>query len=133
MTIEEQLKEIILSQYKSVRQFAIAIDVPQSTMATVFSHGILNSNIKVIIKAFGALGLDLESISTGELKKAPLQSGESRLKEEPVKKAQLETMLLALKIIKPGEDISDEDLRFLSVWLDGLASWFKHKREGGDQ
>ena len=68
LTIEEQLKTKILDQYKSVRAFTQEIDIPYSTVDTLFKRGIYGTGVSTILKIFKALDLDVESISTGELK-----------------------------------------------------------------
>lgn len=86
MTIEEQLKTRILDRYKSVRAFTQEIDIPYSTVDTLFKRGIYGTGVSTILKIFQALDLDVESISTGELKakikKAPAaERGESDFKK----------------------------------------------------
>lgn len=71
MTIEEQLKSVILSRHKSVRAFTTAIDIPYSTLDSVFKRGLLSAGVGTIIKVFNALDLDVESIGTGDLKSRP--------------------------------------------------------------
>lgn len=68
MTIEEQLKQEILSKYKSIRAFTISIGIPYSTLDSVFKRGIQNAGVCTMIKVFNALGLDIESILDGELR-----------------------------------------------------------------
>ena len=68
MTIEEQLKAEILSQYKSVRAFTTAINIPYTTLDSVFKRGIGKAGIDTMIKVFNALGLEIESIPTGTLR-----------------------------------------------------------------
>ncbi|MFR8229234.1 MAG: hypothetical protein ACLVAH_04735 [Anaeromassilibacillus sp.] len=68
MKIEDQLKSIILSKYKSVRAFTTDINIPYSTLDSVFRRGIGKAGIETMIKVFNALNLDIESISTGVLK-----------------------------------------------------------------
>ena len=70
MNIEEQLKQIILERYKSVRAFAQTFDIPYSTLDSVLKRGIQNAGIGTIIKIFDALDLDIESIKENNLKKA---------------------------------------------------------------
>lgn len=84
MTIEEQLKNEILSRYKSVRAFTTAINVPYSTLDSVFKRGISNAGVSTIIKVFNALDLDVESIKSSTLtqkrqvtKKSPSYSDEA--------------------------------------------------------
>lgn len=69
MTMEEQLKKEILSRYKSIRAFTTDIGIPYSTLDSVFKRGISNSGVSTMIKIFSALGLDVESIQSGKLKK----------------------------------------------------------------
>lgn len=88
VTVEEQLKKIILERYKSVRAFTQDVNIPYSTVDTMFKRGISGTGVSTVIKIFQALNLDIESISTGELKsltakKAPAeQHGESDLQKE---------------------------------------------------
>ena len=65
MTIEEQLKKHILSQYKSVRAFTQAVNIPYSTVDTMFKRGIGGTGINTVMKIFHTLNLDIESIETG--------------------------------------------------------------------
>ncbi len=62
MTIEKQLKQEILSKYKSVRAFTTAINIPYSTLDSAFKRGIGNAGISTMIKVFSALDLDIESV-----------------------------------------------------------------------
>ena len=73
MSIEEQLKQEILSNYKSIRAFTIELDIPYSTLDSAFKRGIANSSVSTMIQVFCALDLDIESIPTGILrhKKSP--------------------------------------------------------------
>lgn len=70
MNIEDQLKQIILERYKSVRAFAQTFDIPYSTLDSVLKRGIQNAGIGTIIKIFDALDLDIESVKENNLKKA---------------------------------------------------------------
>ena len=68
MAIEDQLKAIILERYKSIRAFTMEIDIPYSTLDTIFKRGIGGAGVSTVIKIFQALDLDIESISKGDLK-----------------------------------------------------------------
>ena len=74
MTIEEQLKSIILNKYKSVRAFTTSISIPYTTLDSVFKRGICKAGVETMLKVFSALNLDVESITTGTLteKKPPV-------------------------------------------------------------
>lgn len=65
MTVEEQLKKHILSHYRSIRAFTQSVDIPYSTVDTMFKRGIGGTGINTVMKIFHALNLDIESIETG--------------------------------------------------------------------
>lgn len=67
MTIEEQLKNEILNNYKSVRAFTQKIDIPYSTLDTIFKRGIGGVGVNTVLKIFNELSLDIESIDKGVL------------------------------------------------------------------
>ena len=69
MTIEEQLKAMILSEYKSLLSFSTKNGIPNTTLDNIFRRGIRNSGFNTIIKIFDALDIDTESVKTGNLKK----------------------------------------------------------------
>ena len=89
MTIEEQLKTRILERYKSVRAFTQEIDIPYSTVDTLFKRGIYGTGVSTILKIFQALDLDVESISTGELKVKIKNAPAAERSESDFKKSRL--------------------------------------------
>ena len=72
MTIEDQLKSIILERYKSVRAFVQEVGIPYTTLDSALKRGLLNAGIGTMTKVFNALDLDVESIQTGALKSKPI-------------------------------------------------------------
>lgn len=68
MTLEEQLKQEILSRYKSIREFSAMTQIPYSTVDSVLKRGIKNSGVGTVIKIFSFLDIDVESISSESLK-----------------------------------------------------------------
>lgn len=67
MTIEEQLKNEILNNYKSIRAFTQKIDIPYSTLDTIFKRGIGGAGVNTVLKIFNELSLDIKSIDKGVL------------------------------------------------------------------
>ncbi len=77
MEIEDQLKEVILDRYKSLRAFTSAIDIPYSTLDSALKRGGLHKvGVSKAIKIFSALDLDVESIPTGDLKSLEITRGQ---------------------------------------------------------
>lgn len=66
--LEEQIKDLIIEKYGSVRQFAIKIDVPYTTIDTILRRGIDNSNVTNVIKICKALNISVDkSIDNNKL------------------------------------------------------------------
>ena len=105
MTVEEQLKQEILSKYKSIRAFTTTINIPYSTLDSVFKRGISNAGVSTMIKVFDALELDIESVQTGTLQRKPTNG-----KNSP---GALRTGLISMGLIRDGEDITEQQAQVL--------------------
>lgn len=113
MTLEEQLKNEILSRYKSVRAFTTSINVPYSTLDSVFKRGIANAGVSTMIKVFDALDLDIESIVFGELRHRDADKNSPDTTEdapgEDLTKIfnYLQDSLIAAGFLKKGQDLTE--------------------------
>lgn len=67
MTIEDQLKNLILSRYRSIREFTITIDMPYTTIDSIFRRGIGNSSVTNVIKICKALGISADELAEGRI------------------------------------------------------------------
>ncbi len=67
MTIEERLKNYILSKYKSIREFTIAVDVPYSTIDNMLKRGISGTGVNTMIKICDFLALDVNDLARGRI------------------------------------------------------------------
>ena len=67
MTIEDKLKKLILSKYKSIREFTTTIDIPYSTLDTILKRGIRKSNVDNIIKICESLDISADALVNGEI------------------------------------------------------------------
>ena len=67
MTIEDKLKDLILSRYKSIREFTIFIDMPYTTIDSIFRRGVGNSSVSNIIKICKALGISADELADGKI------------------------------------------------------------------
>lgn len=135
MTIEEQLKQEILSKYKSVRAFTTQLQIPYTTLDSVFKRGISKAGIETMLKVFDALDLDIESISEGKLrhrqsetKKIPSTAEAASGKISAISLEDSTRLLISLGFIQEGEDISDEDLAFVSYIVELMDIWFRKRK-----
>ena len=122
MTTEDKLKELILKRYHSIREFALTIDIPNSTMDSIFRRGLSNSSVSNVIKICKALGISADALADGEIvpvKQRPatpindrfevkeilsdakdrlIHSGEITLDGKPIGKAGIESIIDAMDV-----------------------------------
>jgi predicted transcriptional regulator len=67
VSVELELKDLILSKYKSLREFAIKIDMPYSTIDTILKRGVDKANINNIIRICKELEIDTEALGEGRI------------------------------------------------------------------
>ena len=67
MSTEERLKEFILNRYNSVSEFTRSIEMPNSTLESIFKRGIGNSSVTNVIKVCKALGISADALADGEI------------------------------------------------------------------
>lgn len=67
MTIENKLKDLILDQYSSIREFTIKIDMAYSTLDSIFKRGIQNTTLSNILKICDALHISADALANGEI------------------------------------------------------------------
>lgn len=67
MTIEEKLKDLILTKYRSIREFTQTIDMPYSTFSTIISRGIENSSVNNVIRICKELGISADALADGRI------------------------------------------------------------------
>lgn len=76
MTIEDELKEYILSRYQSLREFTQSADMSYSTVDSVLKRGVGNSSVNTIIKICKVLGISVDALADGKI--TPINTYESK-------------------------------------------------------
>lgn len=69
MTAEEKIKELILMQYKSLRDFInnSGIDMPYTTLDGILKRGVSNASISNVLKLCKALNISADELSKGNI------------------------------------------------------------------
>lgn len=62
---EDKLKDYILTKYKSIREFTVAVDMPYSTIDSIFKRGIRKASIDNIIKICDFLNISVDALIEG--------------------------------------------------------------------
>ncbi len=80
--IELELKDIILSKYKSIRDFAINVNLPYTTVDSILKRGVDKANIINIISICRALNLDVDALADGKIEEKAVKSNYDLTNEE---------------------------------------------------
>lgn len=80
MSIEAELKALILSRYNSVLEFTKKIDMPYATIQSIFKRGVQNSSVTNIITICKALGISADELAEGKIVPFQLTVNDSKLK-----------------------------------------------------
>lgn len=67
MSIEEKLKGLILTRYRSLREFTTTIDMPYQTMDSILKRGVDKASISNIIRICKALDISADELANGHI------------------------------------------------------------------
>ena len=63
MSIEQELKQLMIAKSSSVRQFAIDVELPYTTIMSMLNKGIGNAGVNKIIKICDYLKIDVDALA----------------------------------------------------------------------
>lgn len=66
--VETKLKVLILTRYKSIREFAISINMPYSTIDNILKKGVDTTNITNIFRICKKLDISVDALADGEIR-----------------------------------------------------------------
>lgn len=86
--VEQELRELICTRYKSVRAFAEAANLPYTTVDSILKRGVERATVKNIIRLCQALNLDTDALADGriEQRKIMIQATISPKEREIIQK-----------------------------------------------
>lgn len=67
MSIENELKEIILKKYKTMHTFADSTGINYQTLMSIFNRGIQKANVSNIIKICQELGISTDELANNKI------------------------------------------------------------------
>lgn len=65
--IEETLREYIIREYGSLREFSIRVNIPYSTLYSMLQTGISKARIENVLKICSALHIDADALTSGKI------------------------------------------------------------------
>lgn len=131
MTIEEKLKDLILKRYHSIREFTIAIDMPYTTMDSIFRRGIGNSSVSNIIKICKALNISADALADGEIspiKNRPLKPDHDNIEITDILADTKDTLIHSGKITLDGNPIGKAGIESIIDAIDVGVEIAKRKK-----
>lgn len=125
MALEDRIREARKKSKLTQEQAATMIGVAKSTWAG-YESGNSQPDISKLVKIMEVLSVDANYLWQDyfEIEKAP-----TAMRQEPVSMDATNSLLVALGYIKPGEDLSDGDLAFLTHVIGLLDAWFGAKQK----
>lgn len=132
--LEEKIKKLIIEKYGSVRQFALKIDVPYTTIDSILKRGIDNSNVSNVIKICKALDLSIDkTIEKNDLVSTLNFDNATYIK--PIEDDENMVQIPVLGTIKAGIPIEAQEdiLEYIEIpklWLRGGKQFYGLKISG---
>lgn len=86
MNIEDQLKDLILNRYGSIREFTHVVDMSYSTVTSILKRGVGTASVTNIIKICKELGISADALADGEIKpfQATTANGDDKFDVEKI-------------------------------------------------
>lgn len=119
MTTEDKLKQLILDNYRSVREFTQKYDIPYSTMATIFKKGIKQTSITTMIKVCQALGISTDELIAGRITFVDEKPEPTKVEDIIVQTKHL--LLNTEHLTLDGKPFDEAAIQRLSNYLDAIV------------
>lgn len=87
MKLEDEVKAIIISRYVSLRQFANEIDIPYTTLQSIFNRGLDKAGIQNVIKICQSLGIDTDALADGRIEERKINDTAVTVSEKEILKS----------------------------------------------
>lgn len=110
---------------KTLQQISDECGIPKGTLNKIFAGQTKDpqyGTLKNIVHALGFTVDDLEKFENPETKKSPAPA---EAETEEVSLEETDRLLVALGLIKEGEQLSDDDLAFVGHIVGLLDAWFR--------
>lgn len=123
----EALRRIKSNSGLSIREISDLSGVPEPTLEKLFAGQTKNPGINSIQQLVHALGYTLDDIDDAVVTTQKSPSAEESAPGDQVTLEESNRLLVALGYIQEGDDLSDQDLAFLSHIVGLLDAWFRSK------
>lgn len=119
MTTEQKLKQLILSEYKSVREFAFQAKMPYSTVASIFTKGIDKTSITTMIKICNKLNISIDELLNGQIVYLDQQPKKQAVEDLVI---QFKNQLMNVEMTFNDKPLDQATAARLSAYLDAIIT-----------
>ena len=121
MTIEEQLKDLILNRYGSVVRFAEEVELSNSTVSSILYRGIHKASIDNVLKICKTLGISADELAQDKI--VPVR--------EISHVSDISDLITAIKFETyiDGEKLSKDETQLLLFAINAAVEYIRMKRE----
>lgn len=122
----------VISYYRRLRGLTIdelvnMSGVPKGTLNKIM-NGVTNSpkveTVKCIARALNITLDDIDAMQNSDVEQKTSEAAVTAPEDQPITLDESNALLVKLGYIKPGEDLSDDDLAFLTHLIGLLDAWF---------
>lgn len=99
MTIEEQLRNYIVTKYGTITKFGEKVGLSQSTLSTIFKRGIQRTSITRIFMICDELGISADALALGKIV-PKAEYGKKKVEIKPAFNMMRDTVILTIDGIK---------------------------------
>jgi DNA-binding Xre family transcriptional regulator len=129
MTTEEKLKSLILSEYGTISAFTKKAGIPNSTLVTILSRGVKNSNASNIKKICNTLDISTDDLYLGKI--TPNKPEKTRKPVTDLRDV-LSFARMQMSVYNDltlnGEPLSDDDITFIADMFDIIIEVVQKKQ-----
>lgn len=106
--------------------------VPKGTLAKITSGITKAPSLETMRSLVYAMGYTLDDLDRGiQTKKSPTPSEDNAGENGKLSVDEVEKVLLSLGLIQEGQDVTEDDLRFINSVLDLIDMWFQNRHQQG--
>ena len=128
MNVEDRLRDLIIKQYGTMKEFTDHIGIPNSTFANILRRGVKNANVLTIIKICQALRISTDALAEGMI--VPLERKVSTpTKIEDIFDEVKQQLLNADNLTIDGEQATEAEIMLLVNTLDMALQINKKQRQ----
>lgn len=126
MSTEEKLKEYILTQYRSIRDFVSHAGIPYTTMDGILKRGVDKASIGNILTICRVLGISADELGKGNI--VPLQDAANKTDNLSTVVQLLGLRIMNDTLILDGVPLNIDQKRDAVLLLETMIDYLRKKR-----